>query len=656
MRVSKYVNLDANILMEYIYDDSNLISEPYEILNNTKDKTTSFLSTTSGSLNTLTNNLFEINSISRNYGITNPTNYTFLQVNNYSSGFPLRYDTIVIHLPISYTFGNNIGFYLRVYGFDINNLNKYDLCNFFFDITNVSTKSYIDYTAQPFIYNETLWGKQIVLSIPSLYAISNQRTSNITTANSLNFNLTNGVGLNQQTPIFFEFSFINTSQTINGVKTYKLSSILQTSVPQIPEFQQIGVVIEPASDGDYFQIFGIYNGDITEFKNWIEDSVFLGNRYYVNYRITMYEQNIRGNSLNITVTDNFNTPIEFRPIIKYSSTTAIIQVEMDVIDAVSNSSIIRKASYGMLPDEVSKFSRYLTKINLGNAMKPKIYNTRSSNSSSNYQVSPVMNIQTVSLPFSVLVDSANVVAQSDNVIAGSKLYYGDGKLILLIKPFDTYVKLNLYTTGNTKTQNPGITASTVGTASNTTTITPFDLTSYGTLKLTFKNSQYQYDFPLYTTNADVDVSKGIVTFLVPSSSVSNLRNMVINGPGNFYIVGTVQNSTSVIYSGLFDLYDSNSNLNNLIQAATQQISAAAASSLQIQTEGSSTNSANNTVKSNFKNQFINNQDYVSASPVLASDVTRSNVASISNVVTRNVRSISSNLNTNLSANINRINL
>ena len=39
--------------MEYIYDDSNLISEPYEILVNIKDNGKSFISTsTSGSLNT----------------------------------------------------------------------------------------------------------------------------------------------------------------------------------------------------------------------------------------------------------------------------------------------------------------------------------------------------------------------------------------------------------------------------------------------------------------------------------------------------------------------------------------------------------------------------------------------------------------------------
>ena len=555
MRVSKYINLDANILMEYIYDDANLISEPYEILVNTKDVENSFLSTTSGSVNTLGNQLFLIDPITRTYGISDTTNYSFLQVNNYSSGYPLRYDVIVIHLPINYTFGNYIGFYLKVYGFDKNNSIPYDLCNFFFDVTNVNTKSYINYTNPPFIYNETLWGKEITILVPALNAISNQVNSNITIPNSLNFNLTNGVGMSQQSPIFFEFSFINKSQTINNVTTYLLAPKVLTNLPQVPEFQKLGVVIEPASDGDYFQIYGIYNGTIAEFNTWINNSVYLGNDYYVTYTITMYEQNIRGNSLTITVTSNFNTPIEYRPIIKYSSTTAIIDVEMNVIDAVDGSSIVRKASYGMLQDEVSKFSRYLSKINLLSASKPVIYNLKSGGAA-NYQVAPVNNVTTVEVPFAVLVTSANVVAQSNNSIYSGTIFYGDGKLKIVIKPFDTIVKLTIAQTVT------GASASSTNNA-DTGSIKYMDLTPFGQIQMVFKNTQTQYSYPLYLTNGDINLQNGVVTFLIPASAVSNIRGIYQSGANVFYVTGTQQSLTTVIYSGLFDRYDSPSNINDL---------------------------------------------------------------------------------------------
>ena len=96
MRISKYIKLDTNILMEYIYDDSNLISEPYIILINTKSAQRGYASTlTSGSLNTLSNQLFSIDPISRMYGLVGTidsggneiTNYPFLQINNYIKDF-----------------------------------------------------------------------------------------------------------------------------------------------------------------------------------------------------------------------------------------------------------------------------------------------------------------------------------------------------------------------------------------------------------------------------------------------------------------------------------------------------------------------------------------------------------------------------------------
>lgn len=562
MRVSKYINLDANILMEYIYDTNNLLSEPYEILVNTKDNKNSFLSTTSGSLNTLSNQLFLIDPVSRLYGISNTTNYSFLQVNNYSSGYPLRYDTVVIHLPINYAFGNHIGFNLRIYGYDKTNSTQYDLSNFFFDVTNVNTKDYIDYTTQPFIYNETLWGKYITILVPALNAISSQVNANITIPNSLNYNLTYGVGMSQLTPIFFEFSYLNKSQTINNVTTYYLAPKVLANLPQIPEFQKLGVMIQPAEDGDYFEIFGIYNGTIAEFNDWINNAFYLGNNYYVTFTITTYEQNIRGESITITKTNNFNTPITWRPVIKYSSTTAVIDVEMNVIDSVDNSSIIRKASYGMLQDEVSKFSRYLSKINLLNASKPKIYNLKSNAPTTTQPV--INNVTTVEVPFAILTTAENIIAQSDNSTINGKTFYGDGKLKIVIKPFDTLIKLTIAKQGMGGTASNGVDTSNSG-----SDLTYMDLSPLGQIQLVFKNTQTQFSFPLYLNNNDVNLQNGVVVFLIPATSVSNLRTIHQSGINVFYVTATQNNLTTVIYSGLFDMFDSPSNIQVLSQTQLQ---------------------------------------------------------------------------------------
>jgi hypothetical protein len=569
MQTPKYIKADVNILMEYIYDDQNLISEPYEILINTKDNTKSFLSTnTSITNNTISNQLFVIDPVARTFGIVGSSsttgdvsNYPFLQLNNYASGFPLRYDTLKIHLPINYTFGQYLGFYLNVYAFDTKNENKYNLSNFFFDISNTNTTGILQYTNPPILFQEKLWGKEIDILIPSLYTLSGQLTNNVVTKNSINNNLTGGAGLNQQSPMFFEFSFITAKQTISGITTYNLKSPIQLSLPQIPEFQQVGVKIQHSQDGDYFEIFGIYNDNIADFNTWITNSVYLGFRYYITYTITIFEQNLRGASETRMVADNFNEMLLYRPIIKTSTTTAVIDVDMNIIDAVSNSTILRSTSYGMFQDEVSKYGSSLSKINLANASVPKIYNVKNTNNTPSISQfvlnSQNTNIQTVNVPYAVLINANNVVAKSNNIISNNTIFYGDGKLVLMIKPFDNIIKITI--AQNVVTQN------------NTITPQYMDLTSMGIIQLVFKNSSVEDDFDLFLNNGDVDLSHGTVVFLIQANKINDLKTIYNSGVNVFYITSTQNNIQSVIYSGLFNIYDSANNVNNLNAVAATQL-------------------------------------------------------------------------------------
>ena len=166
-------------------------------------------------------------------------------------------------------------------------------------MTDVSQQYLLNFTSPPLLFQEKLWGKNIQIEIPAVSEISSQLTDNRPTENSINANLTNGNGLSLTSPIFIDFSFISAIQTINAVTTYKLVSPLTTTIPQTPEFEKLGLMIENSPNGDFFEIYGTYNNNIAEFKKFIDDSVSLGNRYYVQYNITMYEQNIRGKTSKI---------------------------------------------------------------------------------------------------------------------------------------------------------------------------------------------------------------------------------------------------------------------------------------------------------------------------------------------------------------------
>ena len=567
-KVSKYVKLDKNILLEYIYNDSNLIGEPYNILVNSKYRNQAYVAgSASVTNNSIDNQLFKIDTLSSRYGLIDTNYYTFLQQKNYSAGNPIQHDTIKIHLPINWTFGEYLGFYIRVYAFDSANMKTYDLSNFYFDMTSVNQTYLLNFSTPPLLFQEKLWGKNIVVDIPALNAISSQLIGTSPKEDSINYNLTNGDGLSSTSPIFIDFHFINNIQTINGVSTYLLSGNSTITIPQSPEYENLSLVVEHAKNGDYFEVYGIYNSTLAGFKKFIDDSYTIGRNYYVQYDITLYEQNIRGKTTTITVTDNFNETIEYRPIIKYSTTTAIIDVEMRMIDSVDNSSIIRRASYGMLQDELSKYSLNMMKINVSNVSKPKIYNLKSSistgligglsntsgvlnlggssnvNSSFNSGQNGVI-VETIKVPYPVLIDRFNIIAKSDNALFDNKTFYGYGKIQILLYPFDNIVKFFIATGPDNKPEY-------------------LNMTGINEIKLVIKNDQNQFTFPLFIESGDINLSIGQVIFKIPQNRFTDVKKIYESGINLFYIVGTSQGTTSVIYTGLYKVYDNRANVTSL---------------------------------------------------------------------------------------------
>lgn len=589
-KISKYIKLDKNILLEYIYNDSNLISEPYSILVNSKYKTNAYMAGPSSITgNDINNQLFKLDTISGRYGKINTTNYSFLQVKDYTSGNPLRHDTLKIHLPINWTFGEYLGFYVKVYAHDYTNSKIYDLSNFYFDMTDINQQYLLNFTSPPLLFQEKLWGKNITVEIPALSELSSQILDGKPKENSINYNLTDNIGLSSTAPIFIDFHFITNIQTINSVTSYLLSANNTTSIPQSPEFERLGLVVKHSPNGDFFEIYGVYNDTIYGFKKFIDDSYTLDRNYYVQYDITLYEQNIRGKTTTITVTDNFNETIEYRPIIKYSSTTAIIDVEMRLIDSVDDSTIIRRASYGMLQDELSKYAVNMMKINVKNVSKPKIYNIKSSinttligglgntngslvlgntgigtpgngmsNGNGNTQGMSNLSsqngvvIETIKVPFPVLMDRFNIIAKSDNALFNNTMFYGFGKIQILLYPFDNVIKFSIATGPETKPDY-------------------FNMTSISEISFVIKNDQNQITFPLFTESGDINLAIGQIVFKVNQSRFAEIKRIYDSGINIFYITGKSQSTTSVIYTGLFKIYDSRSNVNALNdQAANMQ--------------------------------------------------------------------------------------
>lgn len=562
MRVSKFIKLDRDILLEYIYDDGNLIGEEYKVLVNIQDNVRSFISgDLSGTKNIQSNQLFQLDRVNNKYGLVDENTYNFLQTIDYAGSLPVRHDRLKFHFPVNYTFGDKFGFYAKLYTFDYDNRESYDLSNFYFDISKTSTSGLLGFTSPPFVFQETLWGKNIEIDVPSVYALGLQRESGNAKADSINSNLTSAFGLSTTSPIFIDFHFLTAKNEINSIVTYNVSTARTLSIPQVPEFENLGVQISESGQGDFFNIFGTFNGSIGGFADFIDKSFTLGNRYYVQYSITIYEENIKGKTQVFTVTEDFNEEIEFRPIIKFSTTTAVIDVEMRMVDAVDNSTILRRASYGMLQDQIAKYSLNLTKININNANKPKVYNLKGGLStslsdalSSFGTVNSNVRIEQVKVPFPVFQDRTYVVAKSDSVKIQSDLFFGIGKLQLTIYPFDNVVTIII-------AEQADIDA-----------IKYMDLNNGSTLKLVFKNDQLSQEARLYTESDAVDLENGVLVFRLEKSQISDVRKIFNSGINVFYITSTPQNNstTTIVYSGTYIMYDSRKNVNSLNDAVIQR--------------------------------------------------------------------------------------
>ena len=614
-KISKYVKLDKDILMEYIYNDGNMIGDQYKILVDSRDNRRSYIagdlsSTGNTNIKGQENQLFRLDQVSGRYGIVNPEYYSYLQYKEFSASIPVRHDTIKVHIPINWTFGEHLGFYIRVYGLDETNTNPFEISNFYFDMTNVSQQYLLNYSAPPLLFQEKLWGKNIQIEVPAINELAAQKVNGLPKNDSINSNLSNGIGLSITAPIFVDFYFIDGIQKVNGITSYILAGKVTTTIPQAPEFERLALMVQHSTQGDFFEIYGTYNDNIAEFKKFIDDSVKMGHRYYVQYNITTYEQNIRGKTTTVTVHDGFNESIEYRPIIKFSTTTAIIDVEMRLVDSVDDSYILRRASYGMLQDEVSKYSTNMLKINLVNASKPKVYNVKNAidasllgvtnamgrttkprgrinqttSSGAGFNVGIAVNkgdfgsgngfgagvganggagfggngngngngnglggqvkIETIKVPYPVLIDRANIIGKSDNSIFNNNVFYGNAKMQIKIYPYDNIIKFIIASGDPLKPDY-------------------LDMTGLGEIKMTFRNDNTTEEFTLLAESTDINLKLGQVVFKVPQSKVISIKRIYESGVNLFYIIASSQGNVSVVYTGLFQIFDNLANVSTL---------------------------------------------------------------------------------------------
>jgi len=543
---SKFLNVNKDVLVEWVFDNNNFITENYQVLSNLNDNTRSFLSTQN--LNKIQNTVFAVDEVVKRYTKVDLSQFNFLQKQTYTST-SVPYDTVRLNFPTTFNFEEEgyLGIVIKIYTYDFYDKKIVPISTYFYDDQDVTRQKQIQ-LRNPFLYNSKEWSKYIELLIPNLQFVANQRVtnndgSNYPIDNTINYELTNGIGISMNAPIFIDFSFIISEETRFGIKYFVLGDTFKTSIPKVPEYQDLSAEIIESTQGDFFEIYGKWGGTNQSFDDFIENLESAGQRIRIEYDVSLYEENILQRTQTFVVTENFSQKIIYRPTITFSNTTAMIDVTMKIIDVINESLINRKASIGLIGNNLLKYGARLSRINLDNAVKPKIYNLKVSNQGTNKLIdnnrgTGFVGLTRVSYP--VITDRFQIVVSNNNTI--NRGYKSNGLLEIIITPFDTVMKFVIAEKINEN-----------GDAQ------PYDLTDISQnskIKLFFKSQGKSLEKDIFYESPDNDFKNGVVVFKIEEDDI-NILKQIYQDDKNFFIVISNDDtgSKTMLYSGKYIFYE-----------------------------------------------------------------------------------------------------
>lgn len=605
---SKYIQIDPQILLEYIYTDP---VSPEVISTTTSGNRLMLLDNVYTDSNVLFNednpqvntgnfrykSAIPIDSERRRYAFLtnrNVLNYLdfdenlstlndlFSQLTGPINTPPrnVQYDTIRLHLVSGFSFENKgDGFIFEVLLRDRKAVN-HNLAS----IVYRSSDSYEISNPSPFISNEKLFTKYIEIKVIALNYLVDDYIINKSNPNAISNLLTSGIGLTVHNTIGLSLKFINRTEVINGQTFFNLGEGREVSINKVDEYSGLNAVIQESSSGDFFELYGQFNGDI--YEDFIINLNNLPNTdLIVVHDIILFEQ--IGTSFTKTSeqsfiqSDGFDTPYRFRPIILNShiATSYRISYTLRILNKIDNSQIIRTSQLASF--DVKKYGRRIRKLNLGTVPTvTKVYNKisgeidnitlnnsskfnfNSTGSSTSVQTEFVMGFKesiNVSASIGTVKTTPSVLEEGDIVptiegevigvgegaleisdISGSNKIFGQSEGYINITPFDNFIKFVFYDNSETK-------------ATRNSTQELLDLTNVGTLYITFTDNESGDEIRIenYRNIKGLSPAQGEVVFRISkdqSKKILKFNNSI------FYIssalrINSERSDETMLYTG-----------------------------------------------------------------------------------------------------------
>lgn len=453
------------------------------------------------------------------------------------------YETIRLHLRSGYNYAARgyQGFLFEVRVPKVNGI-----MNNFTQIVYLNSSNYEIQNPEPFILSETLYSKFIELKVPSLKDLD-------TDFADLFFGpAASGTEVDPTAQYEVSLKLIDTYKTIGGFDFIETAEETNFSLAIEDEFIDISASITESTEGDYFEMVGLYNGSAASFNNYITHRINTSSDdITVAHDVTIFEQIglsfVKTFQTTFNQTQDFDEPITFRPIIKNAGTAVSFTIDytLRVYNETDNTQIVKTSSWNSLNSinkwSPTKFGKKLQNIVLKNSnIETKVYNklpmmnlaiAAEKNMNLNSIQSQVKYVQNFTERINIVTSISSV-----NINAGTALetsattFVGEGLAEISISPVDTFVKFKVAKDNNGD-------------------LNSVDLQNVESLYLMFSDGVgKQIKFANLKEYKGVDASMGEILFKIDQGNANIVRGFINK---QFYITLYNGSNETMLYSGKF---------------------------------------------------------------------------------------------------------
>ena len=415
----------------------------------------------------------------------------------------IKYDKVRLHLRSGFSFAAR-GY--EGFLFEVKTNRTSGVQNFLTQTVYLNTSSFEIKNPRPFILSETLYSNFIEIKLPTL-------KSQYSDFEDLFYD--NGAGasdLDTTSNYDISLKLIDNIEDTAGIDYIYTGEETNFIVAKEDEFQDFTVVVEEATDGDYFKIYGEKDNSAADFEAYIINRIATSSDdISVIFDIIVNEQIgtsfIETYATSITQTQDFEEPIQFRPIIKNANNAAsfMIDVTMRIYNQTDNTQIVKRGS--LIGTNAPKYGKRMMKVNIASSANlTRVYNTLP-NLQATRNTAQVINS---SLPKAQVKYAPAFVERLNVVVNVGNVTIDDGQISsinningLEISPFDTYIKFSVSKIDGGERK-------------------AISFTNLKNVRLNFADGIY---FNNITSFKDVDLSKGEVLFKIDKANATKLQGL-----------------------------------------------------------------------------------------------------------------------------------